>query len=337
MISIIIPAYNVQAFLERCVDSILQQDNFEEYQNQIEIIIINDGSTDKTEKIASNYVEKYNFVKLYSQNNGGLSAARNFGISVSSRKYIWFIDSDDWIAPNSLKIIFEQISAVEIDILEFDVVYAIDQEQGFTFRKDEYYSSISTELISNTRFLENEGYIVSVTSKLIKKSLFDQHDIHFPLNRFSEDNLVALKLMLAANNYKKISADIYFYYQRMGSITNTKNLNHTRKYVQDQILNCQDIDRELLNYSFDKSKIRGMQSFIISNVLLSILNTAFSNAETRAIILQLKSANQYPIKPYTYYNQGLKRKLFRVIFNNSIFITAYKFLSSQSRSLLSKK
>lgn len=326
MISIIIPAYNVEKYLSRCLDSIINQNNFSKYKDNIEIIIINDGSFDDTAKIASEYCNEYNFINMYSQPNGGLSAARNFGLQNSSGKYIWFIDSDDWIDQDSFQIIFNEISKADIDILEFDVMYAIEQDKDFLIKNDDFYSSIETDLISSKYFLEREGYIVSVTSKLIKKSLFDLQAIQFPLKRFSEDNIVALKLMLAAENYKKIKKNIYFYYQRNDSITNTKNINHIRKYLNDQILNCQDIDRELLNYDFNKSKIQEMQAFIVSNMILSIMKSKFSKEEVKIFLNELIAINQYPIQPYNYYNKGLKRELFRIIFNNAIFIKMYKLL-----------
>ncbi|MPS65209.1 glycosyltransferase [Chryseobacterium sp.] len=326
MISIIIPAYNVEKYLSRCLDSIINQNNFDKYKDNIEIIIINDGSFDDTAIIASEYCNEYSFINMYSQTNGGLSAARNFGLQNSSGKYVWFIDSDDWIAQDSFQVIFDEISKADIDILEFDVMYAIEHDKDFLIKSDHFYSSISTDLISSKYFLEREGYIVSVTSKLIKKSLFDLQAIQFPLKRFSEDNIVALKLMLSAKNYKKIKRNIYFYYQRNGSITNNKNINHIKKYLNDQILNCKDIDRELLNYNFNKSKIREMQAFIVSNILLSLMENQFQIKEVMFFIKKLESIGQYPVKQYKYYNIGIKRELFRRIFNHTICIKIYKFI-----------
>lgn len=326
MISIIIPAYNVEKYLSRCLDSIINQNNFDKYKDNIEIIIINDGSFDDTAIIASEYCNEYSFINMYSQTNGGLSAARNFGLQNSSGKYVWFIDSDDWIAQDSFQVIFDEISKADIDILEFDVMYAIEHDKDFLIKSDHFYSSISTDLISSKYFLEREGYIVSVTSKLIKKSLFDLQAIQFPLKRFSEDNIVVLKLMLSAKNYKKIKRNIYFYYQRNGSITNNKNINHIKKYLNDQILNCKDIDRELLNYNFNKSKIREMQAFIVSNILLSLMENQFQIKEVMFFIKKLESIGQYPVKQYKYYNIGIKRELFRRIFNHTICIKIYKFI-----------
>lgn len=326
MISIIIPAYNVEKYLSRCLDSIINQNNFDKYKDNIEIIIINDGSFDDTAIIASEYCNEYSFINMYSQTNGGLSAARNFGLQNSSGKYVWFIDSDDWIAQDSFQVIFDEISKADIDILEFDVMYAIEHDKDFLIKSDHFYSSISTDLISSKYFLEREGYIVSVTSKLIKKSLFDLQAIQFPLKRFSEDNIVVLKLMLSAKNYKKIKRNIYFYYQRNGSITNNKNINHIKKYLNDQILNCKDIDRELLNYNFNKSKIREMQAFIVSNILLSLMENQFQIKEVMFFIKRLESIGQYPVKQYKYYNIGIKRELFRRIFNHTICIKIYKFI-----------
>ncbi|WP_059156541.1 glycosyltransferase family 2 protein, partial [Elizabethkingia miricola] len=320
MISIIIPAYNVDQFLGRCLDSILSQNNFDNYKNELEIVIINDGSTDTTEEVALNYCNKYSFIKLYSQINGGLSAARNFGIECSSGKYIWFIDSDDWIANDSFDVLFNEIKQYDIDILEFDVVYALENNEQYIYQKDYYYSSIKTDLVSTKSFLEKEGYIVSVTSKLVKKTIFQNQNIKFPLKRFSEDNIVALKLMLNAKTFKKITKEIYFYYQRTNSITNNKNIDHIRKYIKDQILNIQDVDSEVAKYDINVSKIKEMQAFIVSNIILSLLKNKFSLKETNAFINEIEEMNHYPVIKYSYHGTSIKREIFRKMFNNRLLL-----------------
>lgn len=321
MISIIVPAYNVEKYLHRCIDSFLQQNNFDLYRDKIEILIVNDGSNDLTEKIAGEYAEKHPFIKLISQENGGLSAARNTGIINSTHPYIWFVDSDDWVDASSFNTIFNELST-GVDILEFDVVYATEMGNGFTYRTDPYYSNLESRLVQSKDFLENEAYIISVTSKIIKKDLFIKNNLYFPLHRFSEDNIVALHLMIFAKTYKKIKKELYYYYQRADSITNTKTKEHTTKYLYDQLLNLKDMDAILKNQQFNKNKIYHMQSFIVSNSLLSLLHTNFTIDEAKKYLQELRNIKKYPVKKYTYYT-SFKREIFRIIFNNEVIFIKY--------------
>ena len=109
--SIILPAYNVDAFLQKCVETCeMQNINHKEY----EIIIINDGSTDSTLQLAQTLQQSYSNIKILSQNNQGLSMARNNGAKIAQGKYLWFIDSDDYISHNCLKDIFEVAESYQL-------------------------------------------------------------------------------------------------------------------------------------------------------------------------------------------------------------------------------
>lgn len=110
--SIIVPVYNVQDYLKKCLDSIVNQD-YDDY----EIVLVNDGSTDGSAKICEQYAEIYKCIKYYVKNNGGLSDARNFGIEHARGQYCVFIDSDDWIAQGCLRKIDATIGASQTDLV----------------------------------------------------------------------------------------------------------------------------------------------------------------------------------------------------------------------------
>ena len=113
--SIILPIYNVEKYLDRCVESVVNQD-FDDY----EMILVDDGSTDNCPKICDNYAEKYPFVKVVHKRNGGLSSARNAGLEVASGKYVFWIDSDDWIQPNTFKTIYNALLKNSVDVLKIN-------------------------------------------------------------------------------------------------------------------------------------------------------------------------------------------------------------------------
>ena len=118
-LSVIIPAYNAGGCLERCLDSILDQD----YHNDIEIIVVNDGSTDNTAQIATMYQEKYpNVFRIVTKENGGLPSARNAGMDVAQGEWIWFCDSDDYIKKNGLSYVLDHFVDDSIDLCTFSSI-----------------------------------------------------------------------------------------------------------------------------------------------------------------------------------------------------------------------
>lgn len=122
--SVILPIYNVEKYLERCVESVLSQ-NFTDY----EMILVDDGSSDFSPKICDEYEEKYNFIKVIHKKNGGLSSARNAGFEQATGKYILWFDSDDWVEKNTLSLIYNATKESEVDIIKFNYIRHIDDNE----------------------------------------------------------------------------------------------------------------------------------------------------------------------------------------------------------------
>ena len=114
-LSLIIPVYNVEKYLEECLDSVIMQIIVD-----MEIILIDDGSKDNSGKICDKYAEKYNFIKVVHKKNEGVSVARNTGIKMAQGNYIFFLDSDDMLAPNILKKIEEDVKS-ELDLYSYQI------------------------------------------------------------------------------------------------------------------------------------------------------------------------------------------------------------------------
>ncbi len=152
-ISVIVPAYNAEKYISRCIDSIINQDG------NFEIVVINDGSTDSTSEILKKYAQKYPFIKVINQSNKGVAAARNSGLKAVSSKYITFVDSDDWLEPNALKLAIKQIKKHNPDILITG-----------------YYDVYDKEWVKNTRGEEATKFVADIskypTNALDKISLF---------------------------------------------------------------------------------------------------------------------------------------------------------------------
>ena len=189
LISVIIPVYNVEKYIEKCIYSVINQT----YKN-IEIILVDDGSTDISGKICDDFEKKDYRIKVIHKKNGGLSDARNVGIDVSTGKYIVFIDSDDYVDKKHIEYLYNMITKnnADISICQFNIVYENSDIQITDFTKKD-----TIKIFDNKKALEtmlyNKKFCNSACTKMYKKELFD--DIRFPIGKLYEDLGTTYKLI----------------------------------------------------------------------------------------------------------------------------------------------
>lgn len=213
LISVIVPIYNVEKYLKQCIESIINQT----YKN-IEILLIDDGSTDNCGKICDEYEKKYNKIKVFHKENGGLSDARNYGIERANGDYITFIDSDDNVTDDYVEYLYNLICKYDakMSIASYSVVShekVIDLSKGF---KEEL---LTTEEALR-RMLSEKGFTVSSASKMFKKEILD--DIRFPYGKLCEDNGTIYKAIMKCDKIPYGNKSIYNYYKRENSIMTSK-------------------------------------------------------------------------------------------------------------------
>ena len=218
LITIIIPVYNVELYLNRCIESVINQT-----YKDIEIILINDGSTDNSEEICNKYAKRDKRISVINKKNGGLSDARNVGIDYSSGNYLFFLDSDDWLSKNAIEILYNNIIKYNADISIGTL------KDVFSFDKLVYsnYKDL-VSLYSKEEALENlmymHGFGNSACGKLFKSSLFN--NIRFPYRKLYEDLATVYKIFSKSDKAVLIDSEIYFYYQNIYSIMHKKyNVN----------------------------------------------------------------------------------------------------------------
>lgn len=208
-ISVIIPIYNVENYLRRCVDSVLNQT----YKN-IEIILVDDGSSDNSGKICNGYEKKDKRIKVVHKKNGGLSEARNHGLKIATGHYIGFVDADDFIETDMYEILLNKLLTHDADIVECRYKVIGGKKNNFAYDSEIVHifntKSALKELILSRRLK------TTVCNKLYKKEIIE--NIIFPLNKFNED--VSWTYKVFANSEKIISIDIskYNYFNRQDSI-----------------------------------------------------------------------------------------------------------------------
>lgn len=210
-LSVIVPIYNVEKYLERCLDSLKQQ-TFQDFQ----VILVNDGSLDGSREIALKYCQNHpDRFMLHDKINGGLSDARNYGIDHASGDYLAFIDSDDYVDIDMFASMLELADREDADIVACDMLY--EYEDG-----SNKYSSAGDFLVGNAK--ENLSLIDinnSACNKLFRNSLF--HDIRFPVGKLYEDLFIIPILIYRANKVVRVDKAFYHYLQRSGSIVHENN------------------------------------------------------------------------------------------------------------------
>ena len=215
LISVIVPVYNVQKYLRRCIDSILCQS----YRN-LEVLLINDGSSDGSGRICDEYAALDSRVKVIHQANGGVSCARNSGLEVAGGDYIGFVDSDDYIDPEMYERMLSAIHSSGADIACVGIIAESEQgENKKVIRCPQSMKVYDTEA-ALSEILLSQDIGIGVWSKLYRRDVFDQ--VRFPIGETNEDGAVVIELT-KNRTLVHVAEPMYHYVQRGGSITSAYN------------------------------------------------------------------------------------------------------------------
>lgn len=217
LVSVIIPIYNVEKYLKRCVESVRNQT----YQ-KIEIILVDDGSTDRCGMICDEYDEVDNRIKVVHKKNGGLSSARNAGLRCAEGEYIFFLDADDFIDVDTFRILQEKMELHQADIAMCGCVY-VDEFGKLKEQKQERASEIvlTGEQLLVQNAMASDWMLISVCNKLYKRAIFDM--LLFDEGKQFEDEFIFHNICNRCNLIIIIKEVLYFYTQRSDSITGKGN------------------------------------------------------------------------------------------------------------------
>lgn len=228
-ISIIVPFFNLEFYIKKCIDSILQQT----FQN-FELIIINDGSTDKSGEICDEYANKDSRIRIFYKENGGVSSARNLGIKEARGEFIGFVDGDDWIYEDMFQNLYELCTDKNSDIAICNIFREINGEV-VNIEREEFINEMDN-VEAMKQLFRGELYKFSLWNKLYRKSCFE--NIKFPEGRIHEDLSTTYKLFANANKVVFTNYTGYIYVKRESSIL-TARYNEKRLdglYGWDEII-----------------------------------------------------------------------------------------------------
>ena len=215
-ITVIVPVYNVENYLEKCLDSLINQT----YKN-LEIIVINDGSTDNSGEICQEYAQKDNRIVYIEKENGGQAEARNIGLDRMTGTYVTFVDSDDWVEVDYVETLYKKITKYRADIAVGNY-YSFNEAEGmyyFHIFGDSYYEKIYDNVSIFENLYESQEMksfaLISVWGKLYKADLFKQ--LRFDIGKLGEDGYLNQKIYLLAEKTIYLNKGLYAYRQREGS------------------------------------------------------------------------------------------------------------------------
>ena len=292
-LSIIIPAYNAENYIERCIDSILDQ----QYNNEIEIIVVNDGSTDSTEGILENYCRKYPTIfKIVTKENGGVSSARNAGLDVATGDWIWFCDADDYIVRNGLSYVLDNFVDDSIDICTFYSI-SLDSIALKSFRE---LSLIKGNVIfeGTTITKYNQQFPWSVCNHLYRLSSIK--GIMFRDVTMCEDVVFNLDVYMKNLQIRSTDVNIYRYTVNNNQLTRNRDELSIRKSIKSYELLFELAKSYEAKLKDDNIKLGNdrLFSYQFTPFVSRLLSAKITRKEFLSIIEQLRHNNIFPISVY---------------------------------------
>lgn len=316
-LSIVVPVYGVANYLCKCVDSLLVQ-NIEDY----EIILVDDGSPDECPKICDEYAEKYTKIKAIHQTNAGLSAARNAGLAIAQGEYIMYVDSDDYLEPNVLDALMEQVERDQLDVLRFRYQNVRESGEAFAPYKDmtnfNDYSSTPTDGLSflNER-MGTQCYAVQFILRC-ELALLEQ----FTPGIYYEDIDWTPRMLLRAKRVASTDLVVYNYLWREGSITLCqKDIAKQRKQLQDKMALLDQLN-QWGNQVSDRHWFDSMISGLVINIVSKLAYSFY--CERKKYIQQIKILDILPITTY-HITPRARRKVMLINWSINLAVLILKF------------
>lgn len=315
VLSFIIPVYDVENYVEKCLDSLTSQNiPTEEY----EIVIIDDGSTDNSSKFVKDWISKNNGINinLISQKNSGLSASRNVGINNAKGDYIWFVDSDDYIFPYVLRNLLDEILHNNLDVLWFSHQTVNTNGEILPLPEEDDKSNISEKVLSGKVFLtENFKNSCMAWAFIIKRNLLLSENLRFLEGIYFEDIVFTPQMIYSAQRVKFSPIKAYNYLLRNNSIM--RDSKNAKKRIMDSLI----VVKSLINFAKTKNdpKLSKYIDIFAGGILLYNYRLTLSFGDRKFLKIfkdKMRTDQLYPFK----IKQPIQRKILAKIANISPFV-----------------
>lgn len=232
LLSVIVPSFNIEPYLDRCLSSLRDQDLG---ANDYEIIVVDDGSTDDSLGVARRHEAADQRVRVFRQANNGVSVARNHGLDQARGKYVYFVDGDDYVARGSLSPVVDAMRAHSLDLgwIDWRLIRSDDNASFADGVSTSGSPGVSRVVDGISFFAEELEYPTSAWLYLVDREFLLTAGVRFDVGRLRQDQLFTAQVLAAARRVASVRRDVYRYVQRPGSILRSTDLSHNRKLLDD--------------------------------------------------------------------------------------------------------
>lgn len=330
-LSIIIPVYNVESYINQCLDSIVSQTIPAE---DFEVIIINDGTRDNSGDIAREYEKKYSNVRVYDFENAGISVARNRGIDLAKGRYIYFVDSDDFIIPNSLRLAYQRLLSIEdenIDLFGFKNI-AGDGQENITQIEQQNETSSTLDLCAGAEYFSKGHFLPMVWWYFIRREFLNKLQLKFVPYKTMEDAAFTAEALLAANKIALSELIVYYYRYNPDSLTHATTLTQHMRILEGKLTSAYGFNQllnkyEHMSYECKQQTLAWRNALIFDVLLKSIRCDTYCSAKKK--LKHLRHDGLYPLCGVV---RGSDRRIVKYllpIFNNELIfplvVSLYQF------------
>lgn len=290
-LSYIVPVYNVERYLSKCLNSLLSQ-GFE--SGEYEIILVNDGSKDNSQYICENYARANSNISLFNKENGGVSSARNLGLEHATGEFVVFIDADDYVIDNAYSYIFNNFVTKDVDIVRYWTTIVNEE----TPTNIDYTGEIIFKGTGH-EFIKTFGLETFCCASIYRRSYLLENSLRFKKYRIGEDFLFSSSVLLTNPSIVSTSCNIYRYVKHANTASTLRKKEYARKCVEDQL----EINEDLINqiqtltscddllYKKCSASLKNKMRLIISRAM----SAEYSNKEFEAIVLRCKGQGLIPL------------------------------------------
>ncbi|WP_446053624.1 glycosyltransferase, partial [Zobellia laminariae] len=299
-LSIIIPCYNMELYLQECVDSLLNQElNTSEY----EIIIVNDESKDNTLKIALDYSKENAHVKVIDKKNAGVGAARNSGFDLAQGDYIYFLDPDDYLAENTLPVLLKLAIDNDLDILTFKTKSVVEKKYPVSDNLGDQLTPLTIE--DGISYIAHRKHQNEIWWYLIKRDFIKNTGIRFIEGKWMEDAILTAELFCQAKRMAHLNLDVHRYRILPTSAMRNKSPEHYNKVIYDNANAAHAFDKLIVTIPSNHpnaeaciNRLKTRQQSFVFFLMVRLMKSDISVSEIPAMLSDFEKIDAYPLKKF---------------------------------------
>jgi len=324
LLSVIVPIYNVEKYISRCLDCLVHQNLTEE---EYEILVIDDGSLDKSFEIVEEYSSDFSNIFLFRQENGGPCNARNFLLKIARGEYIYFMDADDLFTYNTLGLLVKEAKRKSLDIISFNTLVTSDIT-SFESSKPLVFPNTSS-VFNGYQYIEQYPSLrFEIWWYLVKTSLLRSNHINFGENQFNGDVLFTVNTFIKAKRIVHVPVTLHCYYQGKISIMRSKDLAHRRVVIESLHAMIQNFSQFIAHLETKKvpniaaviQNLEARRNTFVLFFLSKLVRSDLHADQAKWYIEKLKKIEAYPLKSLNPNPTSLLKKLVVNVLNREYFL-----------------